>query len=427
MSEISKSHPTISRLAASSTRILHYINLPLALAFMTVVSVAHAAAPDHSVTLCSDADDAMREDPTLRAASTAALGTGVRIQAYADSEACTSLTALLTFDDTDVLVTALSDRGGADAGDTAHLSAYFLRNEGGSLRLVDTKLRFADSAASWGKAGDIGPAHFGQDNGMIISASQSSEGYSTTTADLFVFRSGQIVHLGVIPTDWGNGGAAGSKSKEISIHGKVEAGLRGDRVRVIYTQTSGQHGSTMTSIWRSEAGHFVLETGNVPADIIKAFALPANIVARNGTPVPAGDAGSASQASEGGSWTIADSGLSTPPPAIVDAIKHDPAYPPVCKLVGREMTPSVSTGIRSWFVATANKCDWGADLGPTWLVTQPAAGPATIVLSVIGHRVTLDPSVHGGFHDIVLSDKGQKPAAGAHYGFNGTSYRKQGL
>ncbi len=49
---------------------------------------------------------------------------------------------------------------------------------------------------------------------MIISASQSSEGYSTTTADLFVFRSGQIIHLGVIPTDWGNGGAAGNKSKD---------------------------------------------------------------------------------------------------------------------------------------------------------------------------------------------------------------------
>jgi hypothetical protein len=118
--------------------------------------------------------------------------------------------------------------------------------------------------------------------------------------------------------------------------------------------------------------------------------------------------------------------LSTPPPAILDTIKHDPAYPPVCKLVGREMIPSVSTSLRSWFVATANKCDWGADLGPTWLVTQPAAGPATIVLSVIGHRVTLDPSVHDGFHDIVLSDKTQK-AAGAHYGFDGKSYRKQGL
>ncbi|WP_157817164.1 hypothetical protein [Bradyrhizobium sp. SK17] len=426
MPEISKTRPSGFGRAASSTRIIRFIKPPLALALMMAASLANAATSDRSITLCSEAGDAMRKDPALRAASTAALGASVRIQTDGDSEACTTLAALLAFDDTRVLVAAVSDRGGADAGDTAHLSAYFLRNEGGSLRLVDTKLRFADSAASWGRAGDIGPAHFGQNNGMIISADQSSEGYSTTTADLFVFRSGQIVRLGTIPTDWGNGGAAGSKSKEISVHSKVETGLQGDRVRVIYTRTSGQHGSTMTSIWRSEAGHFVLEAGKVPADIIKAFALPANIVARNGTPVPAGDAGSTSQAGEGGSWTIADSGLSTPPPAILDTIKHDPAYPPVCKLVGREMIPSVSTSLRSWFVATANKCDWGADLGPTWLVTQPAAGPATIVLSVIGHRVTLDPSVHDGFHDIVLSDKTQK-AAGAHYGFDGKSYRKQGL
>ncbi len=186
-------------------------------------------------------------------------------------------------------------------------------------------------------------------------------------------------------------------------------------------------GSTMTSIWRSRRDTSFSRPAMCPADIIKAFALPANIVARNGTPVPAGDAGNAPGQRGRGldhcrQWFV-------DPTAARYRRRHQarPRLSTVLQAGRPRDDPLGQHRYRNWFVAAANKCDWGADLGPTWLVTQPAAGPATIVLSVIGHRVTLKPIGSWRLSRHRSRRQGAKPAAGAHYGFNGTSYRKRGL
>ncbi|MEW6642025.1 MAG: hypothetical protein AB1586_16085 [Pseudomonadota bacterium] len=412
----------------------------LSIIIASLGSVAHAApvqqaSAQRPILLCRDVRDTLGKDAALRAAEAAALGTNTRFQednAQADdaSDGCTSLAALLKFGDVQVLITAETDPGPGAPGESAHLSAYFLRTSGGALRRVAVKRKFADGIGSFGNAGDISSARFGSDDGIIVSGSTSQQGFSSGSANLYAFRHGSIVSLGTIPTGWSNGGSENDDSKVVSITGKADTGLpQPDCVRVTYTRSVGSRSSTKTSIWRSEAGKFVLEAGSVPQEIITAFALPPDVVAGNGTPIATADL--AQTASAGGShpkgaWAISDAGLVPLAREVAEAVNRDPAYPPVCKLVGQEMTPSLSESARTYFVTTANQCDAAQGLGPVWIVSVPPNGQAEIVFNAIRHSVRAQSAIHGGFHDLIVSDDAKTPASGETYAFDGKAYRKSG-
>jgi len=391
---------------------------------------AHAAPADKAaLMLCGDVRDALGKDADLREAAAAAFGKNVRFQADDATEGCVSLPALLKFDEARVLITAETDPEPQAPGQSAHLSAYFLRNVGGALRLVTVKRHFADGIGSWGKSGDITPARFGADDGMMVSGATSTQGYSHHTANFYAFRNGGIVSLGTIPTGWSNGGAETDDSKEVSITAKVDTGLpQPDRVRVTYTTSAGRRSGDTIAIWRSEAGNFVLEAGSVPKDIITAFELPPRVVAKNGTAIAA-DAKPAATTAEthaNDAWAISDAALTVPSPEVADTVKQDPAYPPICKLIGQEMTPSLSAKARTYFVTTANRCDAAQGLGPVWIVAVASPGKAEVVFSAIRHAVKAQATIRGAFHDIFVNDDARNPASGDSYTFDGKAYRKAG-
>lgn len=246
-----------------------------------------------------------------------------------------------------------------------------------------------------------------------------------------MFRNGSIVPLGMVPTGWSNSGAEEDDSKAVTITGRIETGLpQPDRVRATYTRRAGG-GAEQTSIaiWRSQAGKFVVEAGNVPQEIITGFELADDVIAKNGTPVTATEAAPrlpAADPESPGVWSVDDIGMALPSPAIAEAIKHDSNYPPICKLTGREMLPSLSAINKTWFVTTSNRCDAGGGAGPVWIVSVAPTGKTAVVFSAFRHSVKAESGLHGEFHDMFVNGDARNPKSGDIYTFDGTTYRKSG-
>ena len=289
-------YPTANRWRAAATGLARVASIAFAVAagFSSIVANAapgSAAASRQSAMLCADARDTLAGNADLRNAQTAAFGANAHFQPDNQDGECIFPAAVLKFNDNWVMISAALDAGLSSSGQIGHLSAYFLQKAGGTLRLTGARRNFADSEDSWGRAGDIAPAHFGPDDGMAISGGGISEGYSTKTAAMYAFRHGDIISLGWVPIFWGNGGAMEDDSKVVSIEGKVQTGLsQPDRVRVVYVRKAAGRRITTTAIWRSDGGKFVLEAGTVPREIIASFDLPKSAVAKNGTAIPAADA-----------------------------------------------------------------------------------------------------------------------------------------
>ncbi|WFU05745.1 hypothetical protein QA648_21485 (plasmid) [Rhizobium sp. CB3171] len=323
------------------------------------------------------------------------------------------------------MITATTDPGESSPSQSAHLSAYFLRDSGNQLRLVASKNNFADSNGSWGNAGEIGTAHFGPDDGMMVTGGTSQQGYSSESTDFYAFRNGGIVSLGMVPTGWSNDDAAATENEAITVTGKVETDLpQPDRVRVTYMRSAhGEDNRTGVAIWHSQNGQFVLEAGSIPEEIAENFDLDANVVAKNGTPIGSADAAPSAIAGKT-LWSINDAGMEQPESAIIEAIKQDPNYPSICRLTGKKMLPSLSEGAATWFVTTSNRCDAGAGLAPVWIVSVGPTGKASIVLSEFLRAVKIQDSRHGDFRDIVVNGDAKLPDSGDIYSFDGTTYRK---
>ena len=396
---------------------------------------AYAASGDTSsnrtnVLFCEDVRDTLAKSADMHEVKAIAFGNKARFRAADSSEGCTSLAALLKFAGSRVLITATTDQGESAHGQSAHLSAYFFRDSGATPRLVTVKRNFADGNGSWGNAGDITAARFGSDDGMMVSGGMSQQGYSSHSMDFYAFRNGGIMSLGTVPVGWENGGAETDDSKVVTITGRVETGLpQPDRVRVTYTRSaaSGDDQSSV-AIWHSQAGKFVLEAGSLPQELVAGFDLAADVVARNGTPVAPTDAAPipAAGGKPSGIWSINDTGMATPSPDVAEAVKGDPNYPPICKLVGKEVLPSLSVHAKTWFVTTSNRCDAGGGVGPVWIVSVPSAGKASVVFSGFRHAIRIESTLHGEFHDVFVNGDADNPDSGEMYSFDGTIYRKSG-
>ncbi|NTJ65867.1 hypothetical protein G6M50_16380 [Agrobacterium rhizogenes] len=395
-----------------------------------------ASGDDHpskaQAPLCEDVRDMLANNTDMRMAETLAFGKNARFRAEGSSEKCVSLAALMTFTGSRVLITAIPpDPGESGLDQGSSLSAYFFRESGSALRLVTVKRDFAESNGALGNVGDINAAHFGADDGMMVNGGISQQGYSNDLTDFYVFRNGSIVSLGMIPTGWSNSGAEEDDSKAVTVTSRVETGLpQPDRVRVTYTRSAGGGDEqSSVAIWRSQAGKFVLEAGTVPEEIITGFELAGNVIARNGTPVPATDAAPPPPAAGTGSpgvWSIDDIGMVPPSPDVTEAIKHDSNYPPICKLTGREMLPSLSATSKTWFVTTSNRCDAGGGTGPVWIVSVAPTGKASVVFSAFRHAVKAERGLHGEFHDMFVNGDARNAKSGEIYTFDGLTYRKNG-
>ncbi len=385
------------------TRVLKAVAL-LALAGCPIAP-ALAASPRLAPLLCANVRGDAAKDPALDAAIGVAFGPDRRFQSAAASDEappCDSIAALLHFSGADVLVTAHTKGGLTAHVDTAQLSAYFLRKENGGFRLVTVKRDFTEGASGWGNAGTVAAAHFGADDGMMVSGGYTEQGYTTSTASFYRFDAGGIVSLGTIPTGWSNGGAEADASKAIFVDAKIDTNATPGRVRIIYTRRAAGANQTDETVWRSDHGAFVHESGTLPKEITDNFDV---------SPPPM--------------LSIEDHRLGPVPAKIEAAIKRDPDHYGACKLIGEVILPSLSVSQPTYFVTTADACDWGAALGPIWIVAMGDNGQASTVLTSGGYWVKVAGQVEHGFHTITVGAETAGARSDQAYAYDGRIYRKK--
>lgn len=101
-------------------------------------------------------------------------------------------------------------------------------------------------------------------------------------------------------------------------------------------------------------------------------------------------------------FTIEDEQLSALPKPVDTAIRNIKgfAYAP-CKLIGKPID-LVGQGTNSGYVATtANACNWGAAVGPIWVVRDGATPVA--ILEHGGYSLTLGKRLQNGLRNIAIS------------------------
>ena len=405
--------------------------VPLATAVLALAGASllrgRAAEAKPVTLLCACVRDAVAKDAALRNATAAAFGKEARYQSdkatdSVDAPPCLSLAGLLHFSGADVLITAHTDGAMAGPSDIAHLSAYFLRNADGALKLVTVKRDFTDGNSGWGNAGEISQVRFGNDDGMIVRGGFSQQGYNNGTASFYVFRDGGIASLGTVPMDWGNGGAEEDDSKVVSVDAKIDTvQLQPDHVRITYTRKAAGASQSQDTIWRSENGKFVLVSGTLPREI-KAIFDVASAPATAGEPPAKPAAGGGSNGAE---LTIEDSQLAPVLSDIAAAVKRDPDYSSTCKLKGKQILPSVSQTLLTYFVTTADACGWGAALGPIWIVSVADNGHAGVALSAGGYSVKVTGDLQNGFHNLVVGAETAGSKSADEYAYDGKVYRKK--
>ncbi|QPF83020.1 hypothetical protein IC762_25215 [Bradyrhizobium genosp. L] len=397
---------------------------PVAL-LLALASPAIAVPSRPRVELCADVKDAVAKDDALRGAMVAAFGDDVHFRSadaagQGHAPACERLAALLHFSRADVLVTARDSAGKAAHGEGARLSSYVLRKSGGVLRLVTVRRDFAEANAAWGNAGRIVQARFADDDGMIVSGSETAQGYTDGAASLYAFRSGGIVPLGTIPTEWDNGGAEEDDGKVVTIKATIASEqLETDRVHVIYTRKAAGTSQTQETIWRTRNGKFALESGRLPEEIAADFKVSSSPTVDGSSPPAAADGGQS-----GPILTIEDRELAPVPSDVSKAVKHDPAYADSCKLIGRPILPSIGAALRTYFVTTADACGWGSAVGPIWIVAVTNTGQAHTVLSTGGYSVKIVDAVRNGFHDLAVGTATASTETADDYSYDGQAYRK---
>jgi hypothetical protein len=372
------------------------------------ITPALAASPNSAPLLCASVRASAAKDGALDAAIAVAFGADRRFQSdeAAKSDAappCEVIAALLHFSGADLLVTSHTPGGLMGHADMALLSAYFLRKENGGLRLVTVKREFAGGASGWGDAGTVTAAHFGADDGLVVSGGFTEQGYTTSTASFYRFHDGGIVSLGTIPIGWSNGGAEADASKAIYVDAKIDTDPpQPDHVQIVYTRKAAGGSQTAETSWRSEHGKFTLESGTLPKEITDNFDV---------SPPPV--------------LSIEDHRLGPVPAKVEAAINRDADHYAACKLIGEVILPSLSQDQPTYFVTTADACDWGAALGPIWIVATGENGHAHAVLNSGGYWIKVAGEVRHGFHDITVGAQTAGTRSNQVYAYDGTIYRKK--
>lgn len=89
------------------------------------------------------------------------------------------------------------------------------------------------------------------------------------------------------------------------------------------------------------------------------------------------------------------------PQRIEQTIKNGEKKPSSCKFVGKQVDLGNEGGAKDYVVTTADGCDWGAALGPIWVVRDGAK--PIVVLSGGGYSLTLGKATLHGLRHIAIS------------------------
>ena len=122
--------------------------------------------------------------------------------------------------------------------------------------------------------------------------------------------------------------------------------------------------------------------------------------------------------------SIEDHGLAPVPAKVAAAIKRNATHYGACKLIGEPILPSLGQNQPTYFVTTADAYDWGAALGPVWIVAMGDNGQARAIVNSGGYWMR----VAGGPNTPFTASQSARATAGARsgqgYGYDGGIYRE---
>ena len=240
------------------------------LAALPLLCLAPQASAQGLRSFCAAAEKPVRADAHLSEAVQAAFGS---VSFTSKDEECIFPLKVLRYASADVLLTQGTPPGDACHGCAAHLSAYVLRRSDGGLKLVKRLPDFAE-AGTFGDAGDLASVTIGGDDGLAIESGGTFQGYSYVTLDLYVFRSGRVLHLAADPPVFlsaDNGGAMVDDSEAASVTGSwsISPAPKTD-LSVDYKVKARGRTRVERVVWTLQGARLVLTKGRVPPEVKEA-------------------------------------------------------------------------------------------------------------------------------------------------------------
>ncbi len=122
-------------------------------------------------------------------------------------------------------------------------------------------------------------------------------------------------------------------------------------------------------------------------------------------------------------FSIEEEKLSAVPKAVEASIRGSKNFESnLCKLIGKPIDLAGEGTNSGFVVTTANACDWGAALGPIWVVRDGAK--PVVVLSYGGYSLTLGKQKTNGFRNVAISAGTAGRYTESLWKFNGEFYAK---
>lgn len=122
-------------------------------------------------------------------------------------------------------------------------------------------------------------------------------------------------------------------------------------------------------------------------------------------------------------FTIEDEKLMALPKPIEAAVRGTKGFESgACKLIGKPIDLLGQGGNSGFAVTTAEACDWGAAIGPIWVV-RDGQTPVT-VLDHGGYSLTLGKKTQNGLRNIAISTATAGWSSESLWKFNGERYVK---
>jgi hypothetical protein len=232
--------------------------------------VAHPARAEPPAALCAAAKQEVRADSLLASEVAAVFGKADFTRTESD---CVYPLKSLRYASADVLLVQWGEPGQACHGCGASLSAYVIQRIGGALKTV-AKFREFTQLGSHGAIGEVWPIEIAGDDAMAIESGGTFQGYTSTSVDFFVFRSGALIDLEPRPQvvlDADNGGAMTDESKAIGVQGSWFFDPT-DKTALVVDYKIEARGSTRIErvVWRLQGGKLVLARGRVPPEVTQA-------------------------------------------------------------------------------------------------------------------------------------------------------------
>lgn len=122
-------------------------------------------------------------------------------------------------------------------------------------------------------------------------------------------------------------------------------------------------------------------------------------------------------------FNIEDYSMSDPPAGVQLAIRRDPTYSAYqrCVITGKKVHLSADSSTNFFAVTTANGCNWGAALGPIWIVAFDAKR-AKVILASGGASLRVEAHTRNGLRNVTLTTGTAREITDNLFKFNGKRY-----